>query len=112
MLESETGLLDWRTASGTTVLVSLRHDEPAEQTRVRLKLGEALDWFASCPFLEVCVWETLRGQSSNEATLLLESILGFFVRILGPCVVVSLYPLYLFGRRYCLSERGTPCSFV
>lgn len=69
VLEREVGLLDWRTTGGTTVRVTLRHDESAELTRVRLKLGETLDWFASCPFLEVCNLATLSGQSSIEPTL-------------------------------------------
>lgn len=69
VLEREVGLLDWRTTGGTTVRVTLRHDESAESTRVRLKLGETLDWFASCPFLEVRALGILSGKSSNETTL-------------------------------------------
>lgn len=55
MLERESGLLDWRTADGTAFLVTLSHDVLAQKTRVRLRLGDALDWTASCPYLEVRV---------------------------------------------------------
>lgn len=53
-LERESGLLDWRTEDGTPFLVTLSHDIPTQTSRVRLRLGDALDWTASCPYLEVC----------------------------------------------------------
>ncbi len=53
VLERESGLLDWRTPGGTAFLVTLSHDIFAQKTRVRLRLGDALDWTASCPYLEV-----------------------------------------------------------
>lgn len=53
VLERESGLLDWRTEHGTAFLVTLSHDPSAENSRIRLRLGDALDWTASCPYLEV-----------------------------------------------------------
>ena len=51
--ERESGLLDWRTEDGTRFLVTLSHDVSTQNSRVRLRLGDALDWTASCPYLEV-----------------------------------------------------------
>lgn len=56
VLERESGLLDWRTKDGTRFLVTLSNDVPAQNSRVRLRLGDALDWTASCPYLEVRVY--------------------------------------------------------
>lgn len=53
VLERESGLLDWRTPDGTAFLVTLSHDVPAQKTRVRMRLGDTLDWTAFCSYLEV-----------------------------------------------------------
>lgn len=61
VLEREAGLLDWRTEDGTPFLATLSHDLSARNSRVRLRLGDALDWTASCPYLEVRVYMRARA---------------------------------------------------
>lgn len=60
VLDRESGLLDWRTEDGTRFLVTLSHDVSGQKSRIRLRLGGALDWTASCPYLEVNVRACVR----------------------------------------------------
>lgn len=47
---------------GMALRITARHDVSAELTRVRLWLGETLDWSVPCPSLEV---RTLRDNACN-----------------------------------------------
>lgn len=69
VLERESGLLDWRSKDGTSFLVTLSHDASAPNSRVRLRLGDALDWTASCPYLEVRVGKRTSVHTGHVADL-------------------------------------------